>query len=148
MKPFQFRLVTLLRLREAVRDQRRLQLADALRVGAALEEQSGELEQRLAEARRAQAAPAGMVDVDRLLEAQRYELALEMERRRLVRQQETVAQEIAQRRNALVAADQEVRALDKLREAQAQQWQEEHARRESKEMDEVAGRAAVLGGRR
>src|SRR5262245_26571193 len=135
MKPFQFRLTTLLRLREAVRDERRLQLSDALRVEAALNEQAAELERGIGDARKAQLAPAGIVDVDRLIAAQRYELTLEMERRRLGQQQENVAKEINVRRSALVTADQDVRVLEKLRETQAERWRAEHERQQMKEMD-------------
>jgi flagellar export protein FliJ len=147
MKPVQFRLTTLLRLREAVRDERRLLLADALRVEAALNEQAAELDRGIGDARKAQLAPAGIVDVDRLIAAQRYELTLEMERRRLGQQQANVAKEIDQRRSALVTADQDVRVLEKLRDTQAERWRAEHERQQMKEMDEVAGRSYALEGR-
>ena len=147
MRPFQFRLATLLRLRESVRNERRMQLTDALRVESVLAEQAAELAREMGAARKAQVAPAGVVEVDRLIEAQRYELTLQMEQRRLEQQQATVATEVAQRRAALVTADQDVRSLEKLRESQMERWRADAERQVMKEMDEVASRAYALGGR-
>jgi flagellar export protein FliJ len=138
MKRFVFRLATLLRIREAERDERRAQLADAFRVEAELQKQMTELEGELAAARRAHTADVGLVDVDRMLAAQRYGLVLEMDRRRLAEQQATVAQEVETRRAALVEADREVRVLERLRETQHDRWRAEAEKQQMKLLDEVA----------
>lgn len=140
MKRFQFRLATLLRLREALRDERRAQLADAFRVEEVLTAQRGELAAQLQEARRQQTSLPGIVDVDRILAAQRHEAALMMEQNALDEQQAHVAAEIERRREALVAADQDVRVLEKLREAQFARWRGEEERQSIKMLDEVASR--------
>jgi flagellar export protein FliJ len=146
MKKFQFRPETLLRLREATRDERRSQLADAFRVAATLDQQHAELERGLAAVRESQRSPTGSVDVDRLLNAQRYEMVLQAEKRQVEQQQAAVAVEIERRREALVLADQDVRALEKLRETQARRWREEEERQSMKELDEVAGRRSPREG--
>ena len=78
MSSFHFRLETLLRLRLADRDQRRADLAKALRAEEALASQDALLrgEQReMAELSRRLASP-GAADIDRLLASHRYELVL------------------------------------------------------------------------
>ena len=89
-------------------------------------------------------AGPGDVDVDRLVEAQRYEVATarpaEPIRRGSAR---AVADEIERRRQALVEANREVRVLEKLREKQADQHRHEEQRRDVKRLDEVAQQQAM-----
>jgi flagellar FliJ protein len=139
MKRFQFRPETLMRLREIVRDERRAELADAFRVAATLDERHGALVRELDGVRDGQRTPAGLVNVDHLLESQRYEMVLDLEKRHVEQQQARVAVEIEKRRAALVAADQDVRSLEKLRETQLSEWRIEAERQEMKVLDEVAG---------
>ena len=143
MRKFQFRLASVARLREAVRDQRRGELADAVGVQNSLEQQIGRVDRDLVEARLLQTAPVGKVDVDRLLNGERYELLLQAERGSLVQQLTKVAVEVAKRREALVAADQDVKALEKLRASQHEDWRQQSEREISRELDEVAGRTAA-----
>ena len=145
MAKFKFRLATLLRLREAARDDRRSQLAEAYRVDDVLQARLGEVSQQLAGLRvhcRKVAGP-GAVDVDRLVEAQRYELALRAHQSQLNQQREAVSAEIERRRQALVDANRDVRVLEKLREKQVRRHRQEENRREVKLLDEVAGRRAA-----
>jgi len=145
MPPFHFRLRTLSRLLEAARDERRAELADALRIDDALRGQIAELEENRLMARRIQTLGAGPVDVDRLLEAQRYEATVIIEIRHVEGQRIRVAEEIERRRAALVEADRQVKVLEKLREKR----REEHAAAESalemKMLDEAAGRRRSAG---
>jgi len=147
MARFRFRLATLLRLREAVRDQRREELAEAYRVDELLATQLARVAEQLdslgEQCRRA--AGPGQVDVDRLLEAQRYELALRARQRQLQQQRRNVAEEIERRRETLAEADREVRVLEKLRKRQAARHQYEENRREIKLLDEVAQRQFAQG---
>ena len=112
---FQFRLQTLLRLREAARDERREQLAEVMRIDDALRKQLAELEGLQSEARALQRLGVGRVDVDRLLEAQRYEAVVALEILHVERQRAAVAEEMNKRRDALVEADREFKVLEKLR---------------------------------
>src|SRR5262245_1064785 len=138
MKKFQFRPETLLRLREMVRNQRRAELADAFGVAATLAGRHTELSRDLDTVREGQRTPAGHVNVDRLIESQRYEMVLDIEKRQVEQQQANVAVEIEKRRAALVLADQDVRALEKLRQTQTERWRQSWERQEMKVLDEVA----------
>lgn len=137
---FQFRLQTLLRLREAARDERREQLAEVMRIDDALRKQLTELEGLQTEARALQRLGVGRVDVDRLLEAQRYEAVVALEILHVERQRVTVAEEMNKRREALVEADREFKVLEKLREKRLQEHGAEVLAEEMKVLDEAAGR--------
>jgi flagellar FliJ protein len=140
MKKFQFRLDSLVRLREAVRDERRSQLAEAMRIQASLEEDMQQLRLKLDEARQMHTAPRGAVDIDRLLVAERYEMVLLLEKHKLEQQQANMNAEVEKRRQALVWADQDVRVLEKLRETQFQRWRAGSERDALEHLDEIAGR--------
>lgn len=135
---FHFRLHTLLRIREQTRDERRSQLADALRVDVELERQQNELKEQLVESRNTERPQSGTIDVDRLLHWQRYQLLLEAQLAQLKQQREHVAKEIDARRQALVEADREVRVLEKLRENQLERHRAEEQRLDQRRLDEVA----------
>jgi flagellar export protein FliJ len=87
-----------------------------------------------------QAARPGAVDLDHLIQAQRYETTLSGQLRLFAQQQQQLAQEIMRRQEALVAADRQVRVLEHLRDRQQQRHEEQQLRREAKELDEFAGR--------
>jgi len=140
MPAFRFRLATLLRLREATRDERRGQLAEALRIADGLAAQAADIDRELADCRRREATQAGPLNLDQLLDAHRYELVLLSQRRHLELQQATVGEEVDRRREALVAANRDVRALEKLREAQQERQRVAEALQVQKQFDEVAGR--------
>ncbi len=147
MAKFKFRLATLLRIREATRDQRRVELAEAYRVDDLLKQQLdrvGEELNWLHEQRRGAAGP-GPVEVDRLVEAHRFELALKARATHLGQQREQVSVEVQRRRQILVEASREVRVLEKLRQRQTQDHRREENRQETKRLDEVAGRCGGLG---
>lgn len=145
MLPFRFRLATLLRLREADRDERRSHLADAQRaediVRARIAEIDGELRQLRGQS--ARLSRPGTINVDELMEIHRFELLLAAERQAAVQQQKLVAEEVERRRLALVAADREVRTLERLRESGQERHQQEAERQERKQMDESAMHAFV-----
>ncbi len=144
MAKFTFRLSALLRLRESRRDECRAALAEAFRIDDALGKQLGSLDRELDALRefcRRNASP-GAVDIERLVQAQRYELVARAQQRQLVQQRQTVAAEIERRRQALVEADREVRVLEKLRQRQAEQHRRDEDLREVKRLDEVASQQA------
>jgi flagellar FliJ protein len=137
---FRFRLETLLRLRLAERDQRRTDLAKALRAEELLrgEEQTLEGRQIEAAARSRQLKSPGAANVDALLETHRYEVVLAAQRRQLKQQIAQVETETERRRQALVEADRQVRVLEKLRERRVAAWKKENERQEVKQFDELA----------
>ncbi len=137
---FRFRLETLLRLRLAERDQRRAELAKALRAEELLrgEERTLEGQQSEAATRSRQLKSPGAANVDALLETHRYEIVLAAQRRQLKQQIAQVEAETERRRQALVEADRQVRVLEKLRERQAAAWTKAAQRQEVKQFDELA----------
>jgi flagellar export protein FliJ len=140
MPPFRFRLATLLRLREAARDERRAQLAEVLQLDEQIRRRLAEARDRLAESRqgRRQGVGQGRVDVDRLLAAARHELALEADEQGLVRQLEAIGVELERRREALVESDREVRTLENLRARHRRRHVREALRDEQRLVDEAA----------
>lgn len=145
MAKFKFRLATLLRIRESTRDERREQLAEAYQVDDVLKGQLdavGRQMEHLKDRRRRIVEPGG-VDVDQLVEAQRYELALSAQQHQIERQRQALAEEIERRRQALVEANREVRVLEKLRDKQLEKHRHEQGRRDIKQLDEVAQQRAV-----
>ncbi len=146
MSKFKFRLATLLRLREATRDQRRSELAEAYRVDDVLQKQieyvGKEMDWLMHRYRKA--AGPGIVNVDSLVDAGRYELMLRSQQNQLGRQREDVCEEIERRRESLLVADRDVRVLEKLRQKQSQRYLSEQNRQEIKLLDETAQRRVVL----
>jgi flagellar FliJ protein len=137
---FRFRLETLLRLRMAERDQRRADLAKALRAEAMLQDEARKLEgeqQSLTEQARSLKAP-GAANVEALLATHRYERLLAVQERQLAAQLAQVSAETERRRLVLVEADREVRVLEKLRERQAEAQRAKEQRQEIKAFDELA----------
>jgi flagellar export protein FliJ len=142
MSKFQFRLATLLRLREAAREERQIALADAYRADGVLEQRQQQLADELAGLKGdcRQASAPGQVNVDRLVESQRYELLLRAATSQLGQQREQLGIEIQRRREAVVQANRAVRVLEKLRERQLERHRADEAYREMRLLDEVAGR--------
>jgi flagellar FliJ protein len=145
MPGFQFRLETLLRLRIAERDQRRADLAKALRAEEMLraEDQALERQQAATAEESRQLKSPGAADVDALLQIHRFELALTTQRRTLASQIAQVQAEADRRRLLLVEADRQVRVLEKLRERQAAAHRRDAERLEVKQFDELATQAFV-----
>jgi len=140
MNTFRFRLSPVLQVREAARQERRSRLGEAYRADELLQRRlqavESELDQLRGVSRRA--ARPGPVDVDRLVESQRYALGLRSQQAQILRQREDLAAEIQRRRLALLEADREVRVLEKLRQRQAERHRVEEDRREAKRLDEIA----------
>ena len=142
MANFRFRLATLLRLRDRVRDERRRLLAEAQVAEDALAERLAQVAEDLDDLKHQHrlATAEGHVNIDRVLSAQRYELVLQLEENLIQQQSATLEAEITKRRQTLIEADRDVKVLEKLRERQHQRFREEEYRRETKEFDDVAGR--------
>lgn len=142
MGKFKFRLKTLLRLREVTRDERRGQLAEAYRADEIIADSQNKIQSELddiqTQGRRA-VAP-GAIDIDRLLESQRYEVVLGAQSKHASEQRQKVQEEIQRRTDSLVDANRQVRVLEELREKQLQRHRREQDRQEVKLLDEVAGR--------
>ena len=144
MANFRFRLETLLKVREAERQQRRFELGQAFDADRLLQQQFDALAAELAVARQESmknSAP-GEVNVDKLLEIQRYALHVLAQTKAIRLQQSTVREEIERRRKLLVEADRQVKILEKLREKQLAVFRTEQLRIEQNVLDEVGARSA------
>jgi flagellar FliJ protein len=151
MAKYKFRLETLQKVREATRDTQRASLAEAFRAEQVLAENREQLaaeERELHELRRA-ATKGQYLDVNRLLEAQRYELLLKAQSQELTKQSILLAAETERRRQMLIEADREVRVLELLDERHRETHARDAQRAETKRLDDVAtvrwrlGRGAV-----
>ena len=140
MAKYTFRLETLQKVRKATRDQCRSALAEAFRAAEVLAANRDELTAEQTELRNLQrsAVAARYLDVNRLLEAQRYELLLKVRGEELAKQTALLAAEIERRRQVLVEADREVRVLELLDERHRRDHKRRQARQESRQLDEVA----------
>lgn len=140
MAKYKFRLATLQRLREARRDQERAALAEAFRAEQILAEHRAAVvaEQAAMTSLRREKSTGRYLDVNRLLEAQRYEAVLKAREIELARQKELLAVETERRRQAVVEADREVRVLQKLDERHRGQHRRDVERKEVKQLDEAA----------
>src|SRR5215813_6231508 len=109
MAKYKFRLEAVQRVREARRDEQRVSLADAFRAEQILAETRAELAVETESLRVLQrAATAGKyLNVNQLLEAQRYELLLKARGQELNKQAILLAAESERRRQLLVEADRE-----------------------------------------
>jgi flagellar protein FliJ len=145
-----FRMATLLRLREAARAERRLHLAEAHRADEELARRLTQLDteqQRLQDECR-QAAGPGEIDASRLAEAHRYIAGLHDRESELQEERESLTVEIDRRRELLVKADQDVQILEKLRDRRLRSRRLEEERQESKRLDEAAIQAIASGSTR
>ena len=146
MSRFQFRLSTLKKLRESHRDELRLKLGEAYRAERLLAERAAAIRTEEEEAQEVQRGilDASTTDVSQLLDAQRYVAVLRNELTTLHNQSQMLATEIEKRRQALVAADQQVRVLEKLHERQLEAHERKLLKAEVKVMDEIASRTKEM----
>jgi flagellar export protein FliJ len=140
MAKYKFRLETLRKVREMARDQRRAALAEGFRAAEVLAAKREELAVEASELRGLQrsAAAGRYLDVNRLLEAQRYELLLKSRGEELAKQSALLAAEIERRRQTLVEADRDVRVLELLDERHRREHDRRQHRLETKQLDETA----------
>ena len=145
MSKYTFRLETLRRVRQARRDEQRLALAAAFQAGELLHVRQVELSAEQSELRALQrsAASGQFLDVNRLLEAQRYELVLKSRDQEIANQRALLETETERRRQALVEADRDVRALDLLDERQRREHVRQARRAEHKQHDETAAQRHI-----
>jgi flagellar FliJ protein len=140
MAKYKFRLATLQKVRAVRRTQQRQALAEALRAEQVLAETRSTLATEEMELRDMQrsASQGKYLDVNRLLEAQRYQLLLKVRGEELNKQAILLAAETERRRQMLVEADRDVRVLERLDERQRDEHKRRTQRAEQKQLDEAA----------
>jgi flagellar FliJ protein len=115
-------------------------LAEAFRAEQMLAESRADLaaeEQAMREMQRS-AAAGRYLDVNRVLEAQRYDLLLKAQSQQMAKQATLLAAESERRRQVLVEADRDVRALERLDERHRRTHVREQQLFETKRLDEAA----------
>lgn len=139
MATFQFRLTTLLKLRENDRRQRQIELGQAMEAERIISRQAEAIAQEIVLAKEKVRAVSslGEVLVDSLLELQRYTLQLRAQASVIAEQIARVRAEVERRRLLLVEADRQVRMLEKLRDKQSAAFRFDEQRREQKLLDEM-----------
>jgi flagellar FliJ protein len=140
MAKYRFRLATLQKVREARRTQQRQSLAEAYRAEQVLAENRASLTAEEIELRELQrsATQGKYLDVNMLLEAQRYELLLKARSLELTKQATLLAAETERRRQLLVEADREVKVLELLDRRHREEHNRRRQQQELKQLDEAA----------
>lgn len=145
MSKFVFQLAGLLKIRERERDARRLELAEADRAAAAIRQQLHALDEEIAALRNRcrEAAGPGPLDLGRLRDARRFETTLRSQAEALRAKLAQADERCQQCQHAVVEANREVKALEKLRDRQFQRHRSSIERREMAQIDEAAGRRGL-----
>ena len=142
MAKFEFRLATLMRLRENHRDELRGKLAEAYQAQQLLAEKKQSIhqeEQQLHQLRRDLLQETN-TDVNRLLDMQRYAATLKAQLSTIQEQAQMLSVEVEKRRQAVVQADQQVKVLEKLRDRQQSEHRHQKMLTEAKQLDEIGSR--------
>lgn len=140
MAPYKFRLATLLRLRQIRRDELRGRLADAFAAAAKIAEGEQQLKAQLEEIHLKIRSASGQrdMDVNTIMETQRYELVLKTQLKDLGGKAAMIEEEIEKRRQVVIEAERDVRSLELLDEQGRATWQKEATKQDAIQMDEVA----------
>jgi flagellar protein FliJ len=140
MAKFRFQLATLQKLRELHRDELRSKLAEAVQAQQILVEQFEQVATEIAnlESMRRLAVSSSSINVDPLLEAQRYQGVLQVQHAKMSEQMRLLSAEIDRRREAVVEADRQVKVLAKLYDRKLEEYRANTQRAETKVLDEVA----------
>ncbi len=145
MARFSFRLASLLKIRVHAREAQQTELATALRrlklaeqARSEVQLELGDLEQQMRTSKRGTS-----IDIDRLLEGHRYQLALSARVAELTRVIGEAQQEVERCRLKLIDADRDVKVLEKLHEQQLDEHRRNLEQHELKQLDETAVQRAV-----
>ena len=143
---FKFRLEPLIKIRRNVLQECQSELAKAYDARLILEEQIRKVGRQLSEgietARRLM-QPGQAVNVDYLLGIRRQEMFLLASQDELKQKMQIIDEEIERRRDAVVAANKELKILEKLKEKRHTLYLEEEKRTETKAMNEIASRRLI-----
>lgn len=139
MADFQFRLKNVETLRLRNRDMAAESLRQAHEAKKILLDQKSDLEAEVVDQSTLQSQSAtGVLQTQRVLESQRYQLHLLSQIKQLQEKIDLVEQECQRRQKALIERETEVKALEKLRETQQAQWQHLQFVRAQNRLDEWA----------
>lgn len=140
MNQFKFRLQSVQSLRERLRDQAADSLQQAKLAIQKLTEQLQQLEADFTGQSQIQSqASFGVVDTQRVLESQRYQTHLISQINTVRNNISLIEQECERREQILIKREQDVRAMEKLYDAQLRQYQHAQAIAAQSRLDEWAG---------
>lgn len=146
---FQFRFAPILQLRRQIRDDAGIAMGQAIAAITRIDQQSEQIEQRRMELRQdASAQRIGNLSVDSLLAGGRYDLQLQAELHALAETKSKLLQELDRRKQALAAAEAEVKRFERLEEKDRQKFLTLQAKREQAESDDATSRRYTLMRRR
>ena len=145
MARFHLALESLLSLRRGEYRQRQSLLAESLAKLATLQQHRADIEGKLAahQTRSRDEIGPGALDVGAVIAAQQYGTSLRRELEELDSRREALEVEIELRRRDVVAADQQVRVLDKLRERRRMKYLADESRAAANLLDEAALRPSA-----
>jgi flagellar export protein FliJ len=140
MPRYRFQLASIQKLRESHRDQQRERLAEAVYAQTELTARSEAVANEIAEitAKQRAALRSENIDLNAIIDRQRYELLLKAHEKTLLQQAATLDEETQRRRATLSEADGEVRVLEKLNERRRREFQQAEERKEDQRLSEVA----------
>jgi len=134
---FEFRLKSIMKLRESQRDDRQAQLAEVVQADQILVQQILSINQKLndlsAEVARVQKTS---IDVDQLLGIKRYQAELRGQIVELLNQRQQLHQEIVRRQDDLAQANKDLKTIQKLEENAKDQHRLLMEKREQEVLDE------------
>jgi flagellar export protein FliJ len=138
MAAYKFRLQSLLDLRKSIRDQRRVELAQAIAKRETVAAQQREVAEELQGLRglHRSAASNSQLNVAHLAELQQYEQSLRCPLQVLTSELARWEEEIAIRQATLGAADREAKLLEKLDERHRHEHRQHAEREEAKQLSE------------
>jgi len=139
---FTFRLDPLITIRDNDLKECQLELAKAVEAQKILEEHMQEIDRQLGEgvaAARNLMQEGQTINVASLLSFRRQEMFLRAQQSDLTEKMKMIDQEIERRRLLVVAANKELKIVEKLKERRYEKYLEEENKAEMKSMDEIAG---------
>lgn len=140
MSQFKFRLDSVCKLRQRLRDEAADSLQQARLAVQKLTEQLVQLQTDFANQSQLQLqSSSGVINTQRMLESQRYQTHLLSEMDTVRNNISLIEQECERRKQILIRREQEVRALEKLRESQLSQAQQAQTIAAQGRLDEWAG---------
>jgi flagellar export protein FliJ len=141
-----FRLTTLIRLRQTVRDECRQELAVAQRLEQSIYKRIAKLDSEIIESRdQTGSTESGSIDIDRLRDMVRYQSLLAAERQAAQLELDSCSAHVGRLRQSLVETDQGLKSLEKLQARQQDRHRQRQRTRELGEFDEAGIRIAATG---
>jgi flagellar FliJ protein len=148
MRRFIFRLQSVLEVRATARRECRARLAELFAAARELDGRRRSVERELAAAvQLRQAGQNGPLDVQHLASVQRYEQLLRGDLAIVGEQIQALEQRIERERQSLIAADRQMRLLERLREKQLARHRQQESASESRELDDLLRSAPGEGPR-